>query len=146
MIIFATHNVLKDPPFTHIDLISCRNLLIYLGPEAQNVLLPLLHFSLKPEGILFLGNSETVGQHNTLFSPIEKKWKIYSKLNIQSPDRPKYEFPSGRQNIQVEAKTIRRDTTSDIERGVEKLLLRYFQPDCVIVNSKGDIVYIYGHT
>ena len=71
--IFATQDVIRDPPFTRIDLIVCRNLLIYLEPEMQRRLLPLLHHSLNPGGVLFLGSSETIGGFTDLFAPIEGK-------------------------------------------------------------------------
>ena len=77
MIVFAVQDLTKDPPFTKLDLLSCRNLLIYLEPELQNRLLPLFHYSLKPGGILFLGTSETIGKFADLFEVSDRKWKIY---------------------------------------------------------------------
>ena len=77
MLVFAPQNVIKDPPFTKLDLLSCRNLLIYLGGELQKKLLPLFHYSLRPDGVLFLGTSETIGQAADLFSLIDRKWKIF---------------------------------------------------------------------
>jgi two-component system, chemotaxis family, CheB/CheR fusion protein len=77
MVVFANQNVIKDPPFTKLDLLSCRNLMIYLGPELQNRLIPAFYYALKPDGILFLSPSESIGNHNELFSPINRKWKFY---------------------------------------------------------------------
>ena len=76
-IIFAVQNLIKDAPFTRMDLISCRNLLIYLEPELQNKLIPLLHYSLKPGGFLFLGTAETIGGFSDLFAVADKKWKFF---------------------------------------------------------------------
>ena len=72
-------NVIADPPFSKTDLVSCRNLLIYLGPEVQKKVLSLFHYSLKNGGMLFLGSSETIGEFTNLFSTFERKWKIYKR-------------------------------------------------------------------
>lgn len=77
MVVFAPHNLLKDPPFTNIDFISCRNLLIYLQPVLQKKALDLFSFSLNPEGILFLGSSETIGDATDVYDPVHQKWRIY---------------------------------------------------------------------
>ena len=77
MVVFAVQNVIKDPPFTRLDLLSCRNLLIYLEPELQNRLIPAFHYALKPAGTLFLGPAEGPGNHPGLFAPINRKWRLY---------------------------------------------------------------------
>jgi two-component system, chemotaxis family, CheB/CheR fusion protein len=77
MVVFATQNVIKDPPFTKLDLLSCRNLMIYLEPELQNRLIPAFHYALKPGGVLFLSPSESIGNHPELFAPLNRKWKFY---------------------------------------------------------------------
>ena len=79
MVVFAPQNMIKDPPFTKLDLISCRNLLIYLDVDLQKKLLPLFHYALKPEGMLFLGSSESIGSQMDLFSTVEKRWKIFRR-------------------------------------------------------------------
>ena len=79
LILFAPHNVLRDPPFSRLDLIVCRNLLIYLNRDAQDRVLNIFHFAIKPEGFLFLGNSESAEGQATLFAPIDKKKRIYSR-------------------------------------------------------------------
>ena len=78
MCVFARHNLIHDPPFSRLDLISCRNLLIYLEPELQKRVIPLMHYALNPGGFLMLGASETVGI-SELFTLEDKKWKIYRK-------------------------------------------------------------------
>ena len=78
MVIFAIQNVITDPPFTKMDLISCRNLLIYLETEPQNHIIPVFHYALRPGGVLFLSPSEGIGNFTDLFTPVDKKWKIYT--------------------------------------------------------------------
>jgi len=82
-VIFATQNLIQDPPFTHIDLISCRNLLIYINQDLQKEILPQFHYALKPDGILFLGSSESIGNVEDRFLTLDKKWKIYQRKNIR---------------------------------------------------------------
>ena len=83
MIIFSEHNVLEDPPFSRLDLISCRNLLIYLNPVLQQRLLHLFRYALNPKGLLFLGNAESVGEFDKMFTTLSRKGKLYqNKANI----------------------------------------------------------------
>ena len=80
LVVFAPHNLLADPPFTKLDLLSCRNLLIYLEPRAQRQLFPLFQYALKRRGLLFLGSSESIGEvEEELFATLEKKWKLYQR-------------------------------------------------------------------
>ena len=79
MVVFAHHNLLKDPPFSRLNLLVCRNFLIYLNPDMQRRLIPLFHQVLKPGGVLFLGSAETLGRHAELFTPVDKKWKIFAQ-------------------------------------------------------------------
>jgi two-component system CheB/CheR fusion protein len=79
IVVFAVHDLIKDPPFSKVDLICCRNLLIYLNADLQSRLLPLLYYSLNPQGILFLGTAEAPGKHSDLFSTLDNKWKIYQR-------------------------------------------------------------------
>ena len=80
MVIFAPQNLIMDPPFTKLDFLSCRNLLIYLAPEMQKKLIPLFHYSLSPGGILFLGSAETVGTFTDLFMPLNNKLRIFRRI------------------------------------------------------------------
>ena len=79
MLVFSEQNVIKDPPFSKLDLISCRNLLIYMGGDLQKKLIPLFHYALNPGGFLFLGTSETVGEFGDLFAALDRKWKLYQR-------------------------------------------------------------------
>ena len=77
--IFSPHSVIRDPPFSRIDLISCRNLLIYFGLDVQNQVLPIFHYALRADGFLFLGTSESISQFTDLFAPIDKKHRIFQR-------------------------------------------------------------------
>jgi hypothetical protein len=90
MVVFAQHNVLADPPFTRLDVVACRNLLIYLDPNAQQQLLTLFHYALRPGGLLFLGSSETVGNLGNLFSTQNRQWKILVGQPIKTLIPPEY--------------------------------------------------------
>ncbi len=87
MVVFAEQDIILDPPFSHMDLISCRNLLIYLNADLQKKLLPLFHYALNPNGFLFLGSSETIGEFTDLFTAIDRKWKIYQRKAAVNPYR-----------------------------------------------------------
>jgi two-component system, chemotaxis family, CheB/CheR fusion protein len=88
MIIFSEHDITRDPPFPKLDLISCRNLMIYMNVELQKKLIQLFHYSLNQNGILFLGSSESIGNFDNLFAPLDKKYKLFqSKLSRQTLNR-----------------------------------------------------------
>jgi two-component system, chemotaxis family, CheB/CheR fusion protein len=150
MVIFAAQNVLKDPPFTKIDLLICRNLLIYLQPEAQERVLSLFHYALKPGGVLFLGTSESVSSLSDHFAPLDRKWRIFTRKEPVVASLPPAQFvavspqreagPSGGGEIVVRAPKLQLSVL------LEKTLLNRFAPACVIVNDRGDILYIHGRT
>src|SRR5262249_13439488 len=95
--VFSPHSVLRDPPFSRIDLISCRNLLIYLGAEFQAQVIPVFHFALKEGGFLFLGTSENVTQHGDLFTPVDKKQRIFQRRDhVSTPVRFPFFVPQAR--------------------------------------------------
>ena len=93
MLVFAPQDIIRDPPFTKLDLLCCRNLLIYLDSELQKKLLPIFHYGLRPDGILFLGSSETIGGFVDLFAVVDKKWKIYKRKESVSATHAIVEFP-----------------------------------------------------
>ncbi len=93
MLVFAPQSVIKDPPFTKLDLISCRNLLIYFNTELQKKIIPIFHYSLLQNGILFLGSSETISGFVDLFSMVDKKWKIYKRRDSIYSAQPFIDFP-----------------------------------------------------
>jgi two-component system CheB/CheR fusion protein len=152
-VVFAQHNILKDPPFTRMDLVSCRNLLIYLRSPEQRKVLSLLHFALRPEGYLFLGSSETVGEQHDAFEPVNAKARIFQKRAGASQPGPTLG------NIAPVFVPVRKavSTTSSVAQGgqrpQEKLwdaintkLVADFAPTCFAVNEKNEILYSFGQT
>lgn len=152
MVLFAQHDVVLDPPFTKLDLIACRNLLIYFGPLLQRRLLPLLHYSLRPGGVLFLGGSETVGRFNHLFTPIQSRLRFYLRQDhafMGGPDILLKSFPplSGpNKEHAVSPSDIPARTTDALQVAADQVLLQVYAPAAVVLNGDGDIVYISGHT
>ena len=150
MLVFAPQNIIKDPPFTKLDMLSCRNLLIYLGPELQKKLLPMFHYSLKPGGILFLGSSESIGRDINLFKLEDKKWKIFSRLPLESTGHPILDFPSSTSpGTAMETKipdTLKKSEDINIFMLVETILQQSSTPPCVIIDENANIVYTHGRT
>jgi len=149
-IIFASQSVIKDPPFTRIDFLSCRNLLIYLGSKLQRKLLPLFHYSLNPSGILFLGASESIGTSTNYFESIEKKHKIYRRKDYEPFNRGKMKFPITQGNLEInkmELSTKKISTSKvNINEHLDALLLENCIPSCIITDKNGDIIYVHGRT
>lgn len=144
MVIFAQQNMIKDPSFTKIDILTCRNLLIYLSPEMQKKLIPLFHYSLNSEGFLFLGSAEAVGNFNDLFKPLDRKSRIYQRLQPQVRAES-VEFPAFYSHDQAVANQPT-TTAQNIQSLADKLILQQYSPATVLVNVKGDILYINGRT
>ena len=144
---FRPPELLMDPPFTKLDILSCRNLLIYLSPEVQKKLMPLFHYSLNPGGILFLGNAETIGGHTSLFAPVTAKAKLYRRSeSVLSPEP--VEFPAAfsvSAPLRLEPPQATKPTAS-LQSLADHLVLQQFSPPSVLVNDKGDILYISGKT
>ena len=147
MVVFAQHNIIMHPPFTNIDILSCRNLLIYMDPELQRKLLGLFYYSLNFEGILVLGTSETLGVHSNLFSPVDTSVKIFKRSPaIQNPQL--FDFPSSftrPKSVHLE-NTVSDKIIMNIQTLADQLLLQQFSPAGVLVNEDGDILYISGRT
>jgi len=149
-IIFATQNLIQDPPFTSIDLITCRNLLIYLNTTLQKDILPQFHYALKEDGILFLGSSESIGHCDHLFSVIDKKWKIYRRKTgqVSFPLAKLSLLPMDANLAALKVLNSRGNDspTGNIVQQIKQLLLERFAPVSVIVKGNGNIVYIHGRT
>ena len=152
LLVLSEQDVIKDPPFSKLDLISCRNLLIYMGAELQKELIPLFHYALNPGGALFLGTSETVGEFLDLFAPLDRKWKLYQrKAEAQGAHRPAL-----RRFIPPLTKDGAAPGPAKAERGevskaplrelAEQALIHEYTPASVVVNERGDILYIHGRT
>ncbi|MCC6797378.1 MAG: PAS domain-containing protein [Candidatus Hydrogenedentes bacterium] len=145
MIIFSTQNLIKDPPFTKLDLICCRNLLIYLDMELQRKIIPLFHYSLKPDGILFLGSSESIGEFSDMFTVVDPKWKIFKRKSSSVPHRGPMDFSvSPRPEISAQREVAITERNAALL--VERQLLSMYAPTSVVVNRRGDILYIHGRT
>ena len=147
MVTFATQNVIMDPPFTKLDLIICRNLLIYLTPELQRKLLPLFHYSLLPGGVLFLGSAESVSAYTDLFAPLSIKSRLFRRReSFLPPDRQVFpaSFVPARAGAPQELTMVK--PVINLQTLADHLLLQHFSPAAVLVNNKGDILYISGRT
>ena len=149
-VLFAPQNVIMDPPFTKVDIICCRNLLIYLAAEVQRKLIPLFHYSLNPGGVLFLGTAETVGTFGNIFLPLDSRTRLYKRLDHGVGAIPSdMQFSTLRRGVvsrperddqHVTAKTV----SSNVQTLVDRLLVQRFAPLGVLCNTKGDVLYISG--
>jgi chemotaxis methyl-accepting protein methylase/PAS domain-containing protein len=148
-VIFAVQNVCMDPPFTRLDVLSCRNLLIYLTPELQKKLLPLFHYSLRPGGLLFLGGAESAGAGAGAghFAALDEKARVYRRLPVTPRTEP-VEFPTAFFPAASPPRPLPRAPKgpADFHLLAERLLLDRFAPAAVLVDRKGDIVYVSGRT
>lgn len=150
MVVFASQNIIMDPPFTKLDLISFRNVQIYMASELQKKLIPLLHYALNPGGLLFLGTSETVGNMNDLFLAVDSKWKIFGRKESAAARLGMIELPVS-QHFRVEKKPQhalkpQKNVETAIADTAQRTLLEHFCPPAVIISEKGDIMHIIGRT
>ena len=154
MLVFSEHDIIKDPPFSRLDLVTCRNLLIYLNVTLQKKIIPLFHYALRPGGVLFLGTSEGVGEFSESFVVLDRKAKLYQrKENVHSRERGALSqilpnlttldagpsLRAGSRRASLPAKLPMRELT-------EQALLRQLAPNSVLVNDLGDILYLHGRT
>ncbi|MBD3402025.1 PAS domain-containing protein [candidate division GN15 bacterium] len=145
-LVFAEQDVAKDPPFTHLDLVCCRNLLIYLDSSIQEKLIPLFHYALREGGYLFLGKSETLGEHRELFDTVDSKAKIYKRRKAsRTPFYPSDLIAAERDQGGHRA-TFREHTDLKIADLVNRSLLNEFAPPSVITDERGEILYVHGRT
>ena len=147
MVVFASHNVIKEPPFTKLDFLFCRNLLIYIEPVLQKKLMNLFHYCLKINGIMVLGTSESENSQKNIFEPIDSKLKIYKSLD-QDLGKKLLNFPSSFTYIKnQQLKPITKvKSKENIQNIADQIMLKYFAPSSVLVNSEGDILYVTGST
>ena len=145
--VFSRHNVLADPPFSRIDLISCRNLLIYMEPELQRRIMPTLHYALKPAGCLWLGGSETIGPFRNLFEAEDIKHKIYVRKPNASFERGLFPLQHGSApRLSFVPITARPSESMDLNREADRLLSAKFAPPGVLVSGDLDILQYRGDT
>jgi two-component system CheB/CheR fusion protein len=146
LIIFAQHNLIKDSPFTKLDLLCCRNLLIYLNTDLQKKLMPLFHYSLNKDGLLFLGNSETIGHYIDLFSSVNSKLRIFARKEGVSFSRLDYPFGVIKHDLSVTAahNDLLKTNRNTLPEIFQNILLERYTPPSVIMNEKGDVLYVNG--
>jgi two-component system CheB/CheR fusion protein len=149
MVVFAVQSVISDPPFTKLDLLSCRHLMIYLEPELQNRVIPVLHYALKPGGVLFLAPSEGLGRHANLFVPLSRKWKFFRAVRSSAP----FVAPL-MGSLQAAAKPVEKGPSEanamkeepDYAGISRRLLLESYAPASVVADAQGNILYVHGET
>ena len=141
--IFSPHSVIRDPPFSRIDMVSCRNLLIYFGADMQNQVIPTFHYALRPEGYLFLGSAENVSQFTELFAPIEKRHRIFRRRSDSiSPTRLPIALHGLRPGPGTDLVPRRQPLGGlALRHAVEEQVVEHFAPPHVVVNHDGDVVY-----
>jgi len=152
MVVFAVQSVIKDPPFTKLDLLSCRNVMIYLEPEQQEHLIPNFHFALKPGGVLFLSTSESIANHPDLFTVLHRKWKFYQANNVVSSPYISLTARSGWMDKAPKAPKAPenpamdkpKSTTGSVADLSNRVLLQSYAPASVTTDQKGNILYVHG--
>jgi two-component system CheB/CheR fusion protein len=147
MLIFAPHDLIKDPPFTKLDILTCRNMLIYMEPPLQKKLMALFNYSLNPSGIMLLGTAETLGQNNSGFEVLDSKLKIFKKTKTSTLTKF-LDFPissaGSKQKLTI-SKSMPK-VIENIQTLADQIVLQHFAPASVLVNENGDILYITGRT
>ncbi len=148
MCVFAVHNVIKDPPFSRLDVVSCRNLLIYLGGTMQKKVLQVFHYALQPTGFLLLGSSETIGNQADLFALKDKNAKLYKKKSVASHLHKNMMFRANHDAVPVETAPVIENNglVYNLEKAADRLLLDTYVPPGVIVNSDQMVVRFLGRT
>jgi len=147
MVTFATQNAIMDAPFTKLDILICRNLLIYLTPELQNKLMPLFHYSLNTGGVLFLGSAESIGTLANHFEPLSIKSRLFRKReSLLSAELPSFPVLIAPQKPGFAKEITMMKPAANLQTLADQLLLQHFSPPAVLTNDKGDILYINGRT
>ena len=149
LVVFAKQDIIKDPPFSKVDLISCRNLLIYMEPTLQKKIIPMFYYSLNRDGYLFLGTSETISEFVDLFSIVDKKWKLYQRRSDATPRAAYSPFIpaplTGARPIRQAQPDVKAGR-SDIRELAERALLDEYIPACAFINADYEVLYVHGHT
>ncbi|MCG6881464.1 MAG: PAS domain-containing protein [Deltaproteobacteria bacterium] len=148
MVVFSIQNVIKDPPFSRLDLVSCRNLMIYMDSVLQKKIIPLFHYTLTPGGILFLGTSESIGENTDLFQPLNSKWKVFQRKTSFADTEMVY-FRDSHYDAQPsvgihEEKKL--PVTTDVQALVERAILDAYAPVGVVINDAYEILHFVGKT
>ncbi len=152
MLVFSEQDVIKDPPFSKLDLISCRNLLIYMSGDLEKKLIPLFHYALNPGGMLFLGTSETVGEFGDLFASLDRKSKLFQRKEdlhaVQRMALGHFYPPTTAMGVPPLRVAGRRPSPAKLplRELTEQVLLQQVSPAGALVNGQGDILYLHGRT
>jgi two-component system CheB/CheR fusion protein len=152
MLVFSKQDVIKDPPFSKLDLICCRNLLIYFGAELQKKLIPLFHYALNPGGTLFLGTAEGVGEFGDLFTVVDRKAKLYQRKEdihgMQRVAMVRFTPPTTAMNSALPRAYSKAalPVKLPLRELTEQALLQQIAPAGALVNEQGDILYLHGRT
>ncbi|MBP1696641.1 MAG: ATPase [Deltaproteobacteria bacterium] len=145
--VFAKHDLTRNPPFSNLDLISCRNVLIYMGPVLQKRVMTVFHYALKPTGFLLLGKSEAIGRSPGLFAPVDRKHKIYSKKPISAGlDLALDLAPLDYGSKKVDISRVTSEAGFDIKKEAQRIILSRYAPAGVVVNDRLEILDFHGHT
>jgi two-component system CheB/CheR fusion protein len=151
-LIFSEQNIIKDPPFSNIDLISCRNLMIYLNGDLHKKLIPLFHYSLRPGGLLFLGTSESIGEGSDLFNTLDRRAKLFQRKDTGSTSQlrsygsflpPMFPASGNSDRKRSSQEAVKKISLREL---AEKTILQRLAPASALVNSEGDIFYLHGRT
>ncbi|HVV73293.1 MAG TPA: chemotaxis protein CheB, partial [Verrucomicrobiae bacterium] len=146
LVVFAQHNLLLDPPFTRVDLISCRNMLIYFDSALQQKIIPAFHYALKPNGILLLGASESVGQFHNLFGTVESRHRIYIKK--PAANWPRFErpptLPSTRKSLLPATVKSSEFSPGEAQKEADRVVLHKYAPPGILLNAEGEVLQFRG--
>jgi len=147
--IFLKHDLIRDPPFSRLDMISCRNVLIYMNPILQQRLIPIFHYALRAGGVLLLGPSETITGFEQLFEPIDHKQRLFRRRDVQVVSR--FDFSMGNYGDSTVSRETgnqerQRNREMSVSRHTERYLLEQYAPSCVVVDSRYEAVYFSGDT
>jgi len=149
-VVFALHNTFSDPPFTRLELVCCRNMMIYLKPDLQQQILSVFHYALQPGGLLFLGTSESLGEEGAHFTALDRHWRIYRRGNDRA--RPLLSGPISLRGREVSSPPGRSAVPALLPKQggmsglIQRTLLQQFAPPAVVVNAAGDIMFAHGRT
>jgi two-component system CheB/CheR fusion protein len=152
MLVFSEQDVIKDPPFSKLDLITCRNLMIYMGGELQKKVIPLFHYALNQDGFLLLGTSETVGEFGALFATIDRKQKLYQRkddgYNAQRVALATFSPPTMELDAALRQPAVKKTFPQNIplQALAESALLQQVVQAGILVNRQGEILYLHGRT
>lgn len=148
-VIFSEQDVLKDPPFSRLHLVCCRNVLIYLSTEAQKKLVPLFHYTLNPDGVLILGSSETIGGFVNLFDTLNKKWRIYRRREVPQSLRQRVDFPCSPSFADPPNGTpaiVPVSQKATLAQLTREAISDHFAPTAILIDARGEVLHVQGRT